>query len=973
MNSKCPEGMTRKSEMLDDILDSIDAAIFTVDDNSLIVYVNKECEHLLDTGRKALIGKNIWDVLPIPAGSTFHITYDRAKHYGKPSRFEYSIRALNKRFEVNINAIQNGMTVMLHDKTTQWHVDELYRLALFLLERLNESVFLVRSDGRLFHMNDETCRVLGYSRDELIRMKIFDIDSSLTVGGWSEYFNDIKVREHIEIESMLKTKNGVQMPVEECANYIQLYGNEYYCVAARDVSDRKRSEKALRESEANLSRAQSIAHIGSFDWDLVSDDIYWSDETYRIFGYVRGELKPTNEAFLNLIHPDDRELVARSMEDAFNKTTTPYTIDYRIIRRDGSERFIRSNAEIHRDSSGKPIRMIGTSHDITERKRAEETLEKYRLFSENARDIALFVRRDGRILEANKAAVDIYGYTYDELLSLSVYDLRADDPGHYVDDQMNTAFDKGILFEALHRRKDGSTFPVEVNSQGRVINGQKVLLSVVRDITERKHVEVALKKSEANLKNAQRITHMGNYTLDLKNDRAICSEEFYRILGLAPREYFSYRAYLAMVHPDDKELFNKVVQDAIAQGKDFNTDSKIVMPDGTERVVHADGEMILDESGKSIQMFGTIQDITERKTVEESLKKLSRAIEEGPGVVVITDVNGIIEYVNPKFTELTGYTTEEAKGKNPNILKSGETSPEEYRRLWDTILRGKEWRGEFHNRRKNGELYWESAIISPFKDKGGKITHFIAIKEDITERKKNELELKKAKSQVEMYNDLLGHDINNMNQVGIGYLEMAIDKLGLNEEDKKLLSKPLEALINSSKLIDNVRKLQSIRSGEVRHKIIDVDQVLLDEIGSHSSPQERKIAINYEHASGCTVMANELLRDVFSNLVGNAIKHSKGPLEINIMLSKIIENGREYCRVCIEDNGPGIPDDIKSKLFTRFQRGDTKATGKGLGLYLVKTLVEDFHGKVWVEDRVSGDYGRGSRFVILLPALNTTN
>jgi PAS domain S-box-containing protein len=133
----------------------------------------------------------------------------------------------------------------------------------------------------------------------------------------------------------------------------------------------------------------------------------------------------------------------------------------------------------------------------------------------------------------------------------------------------------------------------------------------------------------------------------------------------------------------------------------------------------------------------------ERRKAEEALRKLSRAVEQSPASIVITDTDGGIEYINPKFVRLTGYSLEEAMGKNPRILKSGEKPPEEYRQLWDIITAGGEWKGEFHNKKKNGELYWESAVISPITDVHGKITHYIAVKEDITERKNAEAEREK--------------------------------------------------------------------------------------------------------------------------------------------------------------------------------------------------------------------------------------
>jgi len=136
--------------------------------------------------------------------------------------------------------------------------------------------------------------------------------------------------------------------------------------------------------------------------------------------------------------------------------------------------------------------------------------------------------------------------------------------------------------------------------------------------------------------------------------------------------------------------------------------------------------------------------IAELKSAQNEIRRLSRAVEQSPAVVVITDTRGNIEYVNPKFTEVTGYAFEEVRGMNPRVLKSGETPDHEYKELWDTITRGGEWRGEFHNKKKNGELYWESASISPIRSVDGEITHFMAIKEDITERKYAEQELLRA-------------------------------------------------------------------------------------------------------------------------------------------------------------------------------------------------------------------------------------
>jgi PAS domain S-box-containing protein len=192
-----------------------------------------------------------------------------------------------------------------------------------------------------------------------------------------------------------------------------------------------------------------------------------------------------------------------------------------------------------------------------------------------------------------------------------------------------------------------------------------------------------------------------------------------------------------MVAPEYSALAQQITRRDGAQEGPTIHELEMVSKDGRRVPLEVSIRFICDE-GLPIAIQGIARDITERKRAEEQLRKLSQAVEQSPACVVITDPSGNIEYVNPKFTQLTGYTLEEALGKNPRILKSGETPPEVYKQLWETITSGREWRGEFHNKKKNGELYWESASISPVRDTRGAITHFLAVKEDITERKRAE-------------------------------------------------------------------------------------------------------------------------------------------------------------------------------------------------------------------------------------------
>lgn len=240
---------------------------------------------------------------------------------------------------------------------------------------------------------------------------------------------------------------------------------------------------------------------------------------------------------------------------------------------------------------------------------------------------------------------------------------------------------------------------------------------------------------------------------------------------------------------------------------------------------------------------------------------------------------------------------------------------------------------------------------------------------DITELKRADEALKTAKARAELYLDLMGHDINNLNQIALGYLEFVCAQTP-DAEICKMLSRPVEAIVNSSRLIDNVRKLQKITSGSEKIPVCtrDVLRLACSQFTGLSG-----VSVTFDIPDSCStiVMADELLNDVFTNLLGNAIKHrgQQADLQLNIRLIEADEAETGYYKIMIEDNGPGIPPGRKDHLFDRFSRSSTKSKGSGLGLYLVKSLVNSYNGRVWVEDRVPGDHTRGARFVVMLPAV----
>lgn len=379
--------------------------------------------------------------------------------------------------------------------------------APFAVKNMSDGAYLILKDARIVYVNPAACKQLGYTEKELVSMRIMDIDPHVTDENWESIWG-VTVKDKIQIiETDHQTKEGRLIHVEVLANYIELDGEQYSCSFTRDITDRKAAEQKIHESERRLSLASSIAHVGHWERNVPTGDLIWTDEVYKIFGYKPGEIVPSLEMFINHIHPEDRKRVQKAIAASVSKPI-PYNVEFRYTRKDGVEGIGRAtgSADFYRD--GRAMRISGAIQDITEIRHTEESLreseEKYRLLFDGITD-AVYVHyispdKPGKFIAVNEAACKMLGYTLDEFSQMRIEDIDIPEQAEKIPAILEKLFKDGYdLFETEHIAKDGRRIPVEVNI--RLINFKDIqsVLSVSRDITERKQAEEAIRESEAEL------------------------------------------------------------------------------------------------------------------------------------------------------------------------------------------------------------------------------------------------------------------------------------------------------------------------------------------------------------------------------------------------------------------------------------------------------------------------------------------
>ncbi len=498
-------------------------------------------------------------------------------------------------------------------------------------------------------------------------------------------------------------------------------------------------------------------------------------------------------------------------------------------------------------------------------------------------------------------------------------------------------------------------------------------IAIAQLYAERKRAEEALREGEERFRKIFEHSNDAILLVDPRLDRIIdANHQASAMLGYSPGELFNLHP--AAIHGNDLPQLREFFRGVIETGDGWTDHLNCVTRAGDSLSAEISASSI--DIGSRTCIVALVRDITERKSLEEQLRKVSQAVDQSPFAVVITDVNGTIEYINPSYTRITGYTVEEVRGKTPRILKSGWTTQDQYHQLWNTILAGDEWRGELRNRQKDGGLYWAMETISPVRDPQGAITHFVAVQEDITERKSLEEQLLQSRKMESMGQLASGvaHDFNNMLTAIVGYARMSGAALPPSHPISDHLQSIMQAADRATKLTRQL--LVFSRRQPIEPKVFDLNDLVIDFDKMLRCLLEAEIELVILLATDPVPLKSDptQMEQVLMNLAVNARDSMPDGGKFMIETANVALGAEqasqlggispgEYVTLTVSDTGKGMTDEVRGRIFEPFFTTKEVGKGTGLGLATCYGAIKQNGGHI----EVRSDPGRGTTFKIYIP------
>ncbi len=868
-----------KVKELNNIIEALDQSslVSLTDKKGIIVKVNDRFCEVSGYSREELIGKSHRIINSKYHSKSFWKEVWKVINHGDVWRGEVKNAHKNGRtywVDTVINPIKDNTGEITHflsirqDITDRKTFEDLllqsnHRLAQIekFIDFTTDAIQVTDLDGQLVYLNQAASNRLGIGKEDCSRHNIVDIEELFSnKNDWFEHIIKLRKKGFLQVEGIhLNRQTNRVIPVEISVSLITIQGKEFVIAISRDITARKEAEKQSQENRARLAEAQRMANLGYWEYDLITNQVWWSEEQYKINGIKSTALPVTQQDFVKLVHPEDREVLLDKLNEVISSGSELFN-KYRIIRPDGEIRFISSIAHLTADENGKPLRISGVNQDITDSIVAENALRESELTLRRAQAVAkigswkLDVKNN--ILEWSDEAYKIFNaplaqkLTYDDFLSYVHPEDRA-----YVQDSWSAALN-GNAYDITHRiivKGDVKWVHEQAELSFDELNNLVLGFGTVQDITDQKIIQDTNRIFNQSLF----FTGLGSWRISFRSNDYFWSDNVYNLHGLIKDNAgLNLQAYLETIHADDRE---RILTEAIAAMKkitSFETEYRVITSTEETRWLLVKGGCLSDQDGSLIEMYGIVRDITLEK---KNLDELIIAKKEAEEAAQIKD-----EFLSVMSHEIRT-PLNSVIGLSNLLIKR---SPRE-----DQL-----------------------EIVKTLKSSADNLLHLV-------------------------------NDILDYNKIRAGKLDLEIRSFSLANFLKHLHSS--FNIIASDKNIELKIKIDAQIPNNLYGDITRLNQI-------------------------------------FNNLLGNAIKFTrKGHVCLRADLKKKSNN---QCTIIfrVEDTGVGIAADKLDIIFKPFHQSESDTTrkfgGTGLGLSIVRALVTLLNGKI----QVSSTVNRGSVFLIEL-------
>jgi PAS domain S-box-containing protein len=844
----------------------------------------------------------------------------------------------------------------------------LYRQAL---DASMDGMALLDSAGRYVYANAVHAAVYGFARaEDLIGQSwriLYDDEGLHFID--EQVFPVLRSQGKWQGRLVGRRRDGSLFPQELSLTFLPDGG--LVCVV-RDISDHVKSEELARMSERIIERSSSVVFrcAPTPRWPVL-----YVSANVTAWGYRPEDLLSGRISFADIVHPEDIQRILGESAQYYATTLTRWNEHYRIVTADGALRYVDDETIVTRNPDGSVQYVEGVLHDVTERVLAEQAQRLYLLLSENTHDIILFIAPDGSIREANTAACTAYGYTHDELLRMNIRELRAPEVRAAIAAQFAQAVKGSIVFETTHMRKDGSVFPVEVSSHGTDYNGERVIISLIRDATERRTREAEIAQlGRAVDESSDEVYVVDGSTLSCVQANLRATQN----LGYSLDELRQMKPVDVAPEMTAERLAEALepVRGGIRSTAMLRTTAR--RRDGTTYPVEA--RLSLAETGGKTAIVVIFTDISERLAAEAEHTLILTAMDQVSEGIVILDADERLQYANQGLEHILGVPAASILGKTVAELPAGLGFEQLHRRAAAVVLSGQPWTGTLTTSRPDGAPLTLRVTVHAMHQPEGQTQAYCAVIHDATEEVRREEELRQSQK-MEAIGLLAGgiaHDFNNLLTAIMGYADLLMYSLPPGSPEAEAAGTINQAAVKAADLTR--RLLGFARKGKIEDVPVDLHMIIHDVRSLLERTIPHSIVITEElNAVQSSVLGDSTqLQQVLLNLAINArdampnggtLSLRTRNVHLDALFCRIHPETREgwYLQTDVEDTGCGIPAENMSHMFEPFFTTKGVGKGTGMGLAMVYGIVRNHGGTI----HVYSEEGRGSVFRMYLPFTET--